>query len=412
MKHTDPAAPAERAGRILTRGRSPDRPTGASPAPGTGRLLGVDLARALAIYGMFAVHVGPSPESVGGPAGLLLSLPQGRSSALFALLAGVSLVLMSGRDTPEKGTPLRRARARIAVRAVILLLLGTALVMIETGISVIIPYYGVFFLLALPALALPARALAALALVSALAGPVLTMAPMVIPGEWLDTFAAYDPINRLSGRGFIDLLLVGAFPAVSWMAYVFAGMAAARLGLASAEVRRRLAAAGAALALIGYGGSWLACHVFTDVQARVDAAAAAASAARSGYNVVDQGSPMERLLVASPHSGSSFEIAGNLGAALLVLVAAVAVLQARPRLGRLAAPVLALGTMSLSAYVGHILVIRYLEPEAHLGSPLAVLAVFLAGGTLAAALWRRLLGRGPLEFLLHFPAIKLSGVVR
>jgi len=375
-------------------------------------MLGVDLARALAIYGMFAVHVGPSPESVDPLSGLLLKLTHGRSAALFALLAGVSLVLMTRRETSATGGPGGRIRARVAIRAVILLLGGTAMMMIESPVWVVIPYYGLFFLLALPLLGLSLPALAVLAALSALGGPVLMMAPMALPPEWLDTVAAYDPLDQVAGHGLVDLFLVGGFPAVSWMAYVLAGMAVARLDLTSAEIRRRLVALGSGLAALGYGGSWLACHVFTDVQAQVDRTSAAVVAAGSYYDVLDQGTPLERLLVASPHSSSPFEITGNIGVAILVLVAAIGALQALPRLARLASPVLALGTMSLTVYVCHILVIKYVNPETYLGSPFAVLVVFIVAGTLLAALWRRLFRRGPLEFLLHFSAIKLSGVVR
>ncbi|MEV5410574.1 heparan-alpha-glucosaminide N-acetyltransferase domain-containing protein [Thermopolyspora sp. NPDC052614] len=423
MRKTDPTGHVVHGGRTLTRGDGPAqssaRPSGepagrigpdAPVRERPGRLLGVDLARGMAIFGMFAVHVGPSPANVGGLPGLLLRLAQGRSAALFATLAGLSLVLMSGRDRTHK--PGREVRTRIGVRAVILLLLGTGLTMLGTTISVIIPYYGVFFLMALPVLGFSAAALAVLAAVAALAGPVLTMAPMVIPGDWLDTFASYDPINSLSGRGFIDLVLVGAFPAACWIAYVFAGMALARLDLAAAGIRRRLVAAGVALTVTGYGGSWLATHVFTHVQEAVDQAAAAASAAGSSFDVFDEGSPIERLLVASPHSNSPFEIIGNLGVVILAIVASIAALEARPRLRRLAAPVIAVGTMSLTVYVAHILVIHYVDPEVYLGTPLAVLVAFIAGATAFAVLWRRWFRRGPLEFLLHFSAIKLARVVR
>lgn len=416
MRKTDPSGHVVHSGSTLTREAppAPPQPAGrapaSSPARRAGRLLGVDLARGLAIFGMFAVHVGPSPDNFDGLLGLLLDLPHGRSAALFATLAGVSLVLMSGAaETPQDR---REARARIAIRAVLLLLLGTGLTMLGTTLSVIIPYYGVYFLMALPLLWLRPAALAALALLAAVAGPVVTMAPMVLPAEWLDGFAAYDPINALSGRGFIDLVLVGVFPAACWIAYVLAGMALARLDLASAGVRRRLGKAGAAMTVLGYGGSWLAASVFTGVQANVDRAAEAARAAGEHYQVFDQGTPLERLLVASAHSNSPFEIVGNLGVVILVLVAAIAALEARPRLRRLAAPVIAVGTISLTAYVGHILVIHYVEPEAYLGTTLAVLVAFVAGITAFAVAWKRFFRRGPLEFLLHFSAIKLARMVR
>ncbi|GAA4547868.1 hypothetical protein [Streptomyces collinus] len=49
----------------------------------------MDLARGLAVFGMYAAHVGPDPAQ-GGVAGHLMELAHGRASALFAFLAGFS----------------------------------------------------------------------------------------------------------------------------------------------------------------------------------------------------------------------------------------------------------------------------------------------------------------------------------
>jgi uncharacterized membrane protein YeiB len=381
-------------------------------SPSQGRLLGVDLARALAIFGMFIVHVGPSPDEVGGVLGAFLKLFEGRSAAIFATLAGVSLVLMSRRGLAQGGGEARRVRTRIAIRAVILIAAGTGLTMLGTTISVIIPYYGVFFLLAMPVLRVSARTLAIMAAVVALVGPALTLSPMIMPGVWLDTIAAYDPINSMDGRGIIDLLLVGAYPAVSWMAYVFAGMALAKIDLGSALVRKRLNMLGVVLGVIGYGGSWLAVHVFTDVQAQVDAATAADAAKGSTYDVVDQGTVAARLLVASPHSGTSFEIIGNIGVTLIVVAAAVAALAALPRLRRIASPVIAVGAMSLTAYIAHLLAIRYIDLENVIGPPLVVFTVFVVVTTVFAAVWSRFFRRGPLEYVLNLISTTLARLVR
>jgi uncharacterized membrane protein len=69
---------------------------GAGAGPSMGRPLGVDLARALAVFGMFAVHVGPIEAAPGDVGGWLRSLSEGRASALFAMLAGFSLMLIAG----------------------------------------------------------------------------------------------------------------------------------------------------------------------------------------------------------------------------------------------------------------------------------------------------------------------------
>ena len=51
---------------------------------------------------MYAVHVGPT-ASAGSVGGYLMELANGRSSALFAFLAGFAVVLITGRRTPKTG---------------------------------------------------------------------------------------------------------------------------------------------------------------------------------------------------------------------------------------------------------------------------------------------------------------------
>ena len=66
------------------------------------RLVGVDVARCLALLGMVATHVLLGQE----PDGSLTDsqwLAGGRAAALFAVLAGVSIALMTGRRTPVRG---------------------------------------------------------------------------------------------------------------------------------------------------------------------------------------------------------------------------------------------------------------------------------------------------------------------
>jgi uncharacterized membrane protein YeiB len=151
---------------------APAEPTGVvEQRPSVGRLVGVDLARALAVFGMFAVHVGPFAVDVGGLGGWLLELAEGRSSILFATLAGFSPMLIAGRFEPKTGLAGRQARVRIAIRALVMLVLGTALTMLKTGIAVILAFYGVYFLLALPLIRLRARTLAIIAAVLAVVGP-------------------------------------------------------------------------------------------------------------------------------------------------------------------------------------------------------------------------------------------------
>src|SRR5690606_22241967 len=135
------------------------------PWPEPGRLVGVDVARALAVFGMFAVHLGvTSLGALDGPvAETAHELMRGRSSALFAFLAGVSLSLLSGRQTPLHGEPLHRVRVKILVRAALLAVIGVFADLLDTSVAIILVYYAGYFLLALPLLRLGAAALAAVA---------------------------------------------------------------------------------------------------------------------------------------------------------------------------------------------------------------------------------------------------------
>jgi uncharacterized protein len=109
------------------------------------------------------------------------------------------------------------------------------------------------------------------------------------------------------------------------------------------------------------------------------------------------------LLLAGPHSGTSFDIIGSLGVALIVIVCATVALDRLPWLRRLTTPVIAVGTMSLTAYVGHFVAQSALPVSAGTGTQQSwvPLLMFILGAIAFAAIWSRFFGRGPLEYLLH-----------
>ncbi|MER6137771.1 heparan-alpha-glucosaminide N-acetyltransferase domain-containing protein [Streptomyces sp. NPDC001815] len=388
-----------------------DGPAPAGRAAQAGRLVGVDLARGLAVFGMYAAHVGPDP-SVGGATGFVMELAHGRASALFAFLAGFSIILMTGRRAPRTGREGRQAVVKVLIRAAVLLAVGTWLTSTGTPVEVILAYYGLFFVMVLPFYRLRPATLAALAAGTALLLPQLLYAAQqsVYDGTWSDTAVRYDPLARVSGTdGFIELLFTGSYPALAWIPFVLAGMAVARLDLASAAVRARLAVTGVGLAVLGYGGSWLALHLVPGVRG-----ALTESIREEGYG---SGSPLSLwwsdtagypsgdttawLWAASPHSETTLSVLGNTGVALAVLVACVAAVECLPRFRRLAAPVVAVGSMSLTAYVFHVVGIHFLGIDELPGPSLRVLLGFSVAVTLLAVVWSRFFRRGPLEHVLN-----------
>ncbi|WP_328839366.1 DUF418 domain-containing protein [Streptomyces europaeiscabiei] len=409
------------------RHEAPAEPAGVvEQQPSVGRLVGVDVARALAVFGMFAVHVAPPAEDVGGFAGWLLELTEGRSSILFATLAGFSLMLIAGRREPKTGLAGRQARARIAIRALVLLALGTGLTMLKTGILVILAFYGLYFLLALPLIRLRARTLAIIATVLAIVGPQAAFGLKWLLGESIAKIInTYDPIARLGGDGLLGLLLHGYYPAITWMPFVIAGMALARLDLAAGAVQRRLAALGAALMALGYGTAWLTARLYPPLQAgkaemkdvfanldskSIESLKPGSAAFDALHNkLADTSNKALSLLGSEPHSGTSFEIIGGLGVAITVLLCATVAMDRLAWLRRLASPLIAVGTMSLTLYVAHVAAYAMLPDEAT-GTFVPLLG-FIAGAIVFAAVWSRFFRRGPLEYLLN-STTKLAKFVR
>ncbi|MFJ6386944.1 DUF418 domain-containing protein [Streptomyces sp. NPDC091972] len=389
---------------------APESAVPASPGPSTGRLVGVDLARALAVFGMYVVHIGPPLSATTGVASWIRYLSDGHSSVLFATLAGFSLMLIAGRREPKTGLAGRRARARIAIRAVVLLALGTAMA-VEYGGVVILGFYGVYFFLALPLVRLSARTLAIVAAAFALVAPQLAfvLSSLLTPSVQ-QSINAYDPLRRLSEVGVLDLLLTGFYPALTWMAFVIAGMALGRLDLSSGTVQKRLAALGAALTVTAYGMSLLLAGKGALRSLAEDGPSSGGSGSMplgSASMPPDGGSFPDMsasfLLKAGPHSGTTFDIVGSVGIAILVIVGATVAMDRLPRLRRLAKPVIAVGTMSLTAYVGHFLAQSALSLPTGTGTQQSwlPLLVFVLGAILFASTWSRFFRRGPLEHLLN-----------
>ncbi|GAA4884960.1 DUF418 domain-containing protein [Saccharopolyspora cebuensis] len=368
---------------------------------GTARLVGLDVARGLAVLGMFAAH-----STVPLPGNVLYELVSGRSAILFAVLAGVSIALLSGGARP--GSERLSAPVRIAVRAVVLFVLGLALTTMQVPAMVILTSYGVLFLLSIPLLRLRTTALAVLAAVFAVGAPLASFAlrsalptPNVI--GYTPRFADFTSLDGLA-KVAESVLLNGAYPVLTWIPFLLVGMALGRLDLRA--VRGRLVLVGTALGLVGYGGSWLVMHVFGGYE-RIAAVYAGIMPPEllpmvlsSSYGTVPTMDPV-LLLTAGAHSGTPFEIIGGTGVALAII--GLCLLAERLRV--VLAPVASVGAMALTAYVGHLLALKAVGPD-NLGrmmveQPYAPWLILCVATMVLTLVWRLLLGRGPLEWLLH-----------
>lgn len=370
-----------------------------------GRLVGLDVARCLALVGMIATHVLEGRTAAGGLT-FAHELAGGRASALFAVLAGVTLALLSGGREPLPGDERRRAAIGLAIRAVLVALVGLALGELETGLAIILTYYGVLFLLGLPFLALRARSLAITAAVWVVAAPVLShlVRPALPERRWESPHFAQlaDPGPLLS-----ELLLTGYYPAVPWVAYLLAGMAVGRCDLRGRALPAALAVGGAGLAIIATTVSRIVTGyrqvreaIFPDSPGLgFEEFLVLVSGSQHGTTPAD--GPWQWLLIASPHSATPFDLAQTIGSSLLVIGSCLLVVDLLPEGGRRAVAVFfGAGSMTLSLYSLHAVlrtphVWPAEEPDTFVWHVLVVLAV----GAFFVAIGRR----GPLEAVVGAP---------
>ncbi|MFJ8313934.1 MULTISPECIES: heparan-alpha-glucosaminide N-acetyltransferase domain-containing protein [unclassified Streptomyces] len=213
--------------------------------------MGLDVARGLAVVGMFAVHVGPVAYRSG--AGYFLIAAQGRSSALFVLVAGCSLAVARERASACPAAVLLR---RTVIRCVCLLVLGLCLATLRTGFFVILSFYAVYFLAVEPFLRLGTRLLA-VAAAGVILGPVLSYVLGPLLGFRTAGRGAAPDLSDLTSwagvaRTLDQLLLTGAYPALTYLPYLLVGLALGRL----AETNRPallwlMASCGTAAAIAG-----------------------------------------------------------------------------------------------------------------------------------------------------------------
>lgn len=315
------------------------------------RIVGLDVARALALLGMFAAHVGDM--GVGDGEGLvILHVTHGRSAALFAVLAGVSMMLMltaRGTRTPTV-LEVRHTRIRIAVRAALLIMLGWCLSALATPVDVILDNLGVMMLMALVALRWRAWILGTVGAV-VLAG-----------GMWVVPLVRDSIAAPLVGTPLVDELWSYHYPALSWVGYVLIGMAIGRW----APWRGR------ALGQLALGG--LVVAVATMALAEAGKYAEWASL--------------------EPHSYSPTEMFHNVGVAASVMALC---LWAAPRASLVLWPLAATGTMTLTLYTAHIVAIWIVGEEIVWEPTNVALLVMCICAIAFASIWRALVGQGPLE---------------
>ena len=367
------------------------------------RLLGVDVARGVALIGMMSVHIIPAVDASGAVTWAYW-ISSGRASALFAVLAGLSLMLA---NRPRDNKPFEPgARHGIMARAALIGGVGLFLGGLETGVAIILVHYAVLFAIGTFFMQLRASVLMATGAVWLVLTPVIGqfLRPLLPPGPGADPSlsSVAHPLELAT-----TVLFTGYYPVLQWTGYLLVGMALGRLPLQRTATRLWLLIIGTLLAgatkflsalLLGPAGGF---ERLTVPPSSVLAGRDLATLLQTGTYGTTPSTSWWWFAVSAPHSGVPLDLLHTTGTALAVIGGCLLLCGAlRGRWKWLVLPVAAAGSMTLTLYTVHVVAIGAVggAVSIHEGpSPGVFWALNAIFALAVATAWQFAGRRGPLE---------------
>ena len=185
------------------------------------RIIGIDVARALAVIGMIIVNF----KVVFGENGsnwlrTVASIFDGKAAATFVVLAGVGLALMTNSAVKNNDlTKLKIARIRIVKRAFFLFFIGISYIAIWP--ADILHFYGIYMVITLFLLASKEKTILIAALFLTIAFPILMIFWDYETGWNFETLEYH---GFWTVKGFIRNLFYNGFhPVIPWTAFMLIG---------------------------------------------------------------------------------------------------------------------------------------------------------------------------------------------
>lgn len=186
------------------------------------RIIGIDVARALAVIGMIIVNFkmifGQSGESWIGD---FSSIFDGKAAATFVVLAGVGLAFMTNSAVSGNDQDIwKKVRSKILKRAILLFFIGLSYIVIWP--ADILHFYGIYMLVTLIFIKVRSRYMLWSALAIIFLYPLLMM---LIDYDLGWDFTTFEYQGFWSMNGFIRNLFYNGFhPVVPWSAFMLIGL--------------------------------------------------------------------------------------------------------------------------------------------------------------------------------------------
>lgn len=356
------------------------------------RVDAIDVARGVALVGMMLVHLGPVPTGADLPWGDVVA--GGRAAPLFAMLAGVALTLVHRRDPQGAGS----VRATL-IRGAILIVLGLVLGSLDDmPIYVILAFYGLMIVAALPFRTLSTGTLVAMGLAWAVVAPVGLLWLQIHHGPVISDQASMADLSPPWSL-VAELLIWGAYPAAVWFAYVLVGLVVGRLDLSSVRIGFCLIVVGAATVAATLAVGWIGITRGAFDEWGYEGWQLLFARAPYPYEAAS----WHELWLVGEHTSRPLNVISATGSALLAIGLCALVVRLS-QIDWLLAPLRAAGSMTLTLYTVHVLWTWRLDLElAEFGYRQWFLQVFVL--CVFALLWQRFVGRGPLESAVRWLSI-------
>ncbi len=341
------------------------------------RIVGFDLARSLAIFGMVLVNFKVVMNAKGtGSVWLewLMGLLDGRAAATFVVLAGVGISLLSAKGLKSGDqAQIRAYRITLLKRALFLFIVGLAYISIWP--ADILHFYGVYIAIAALLLTASNRQLLTISTLLPVAFLILTLLfDYEAAWNWVTlTYADFWTVQGMIRHIFFN----GFHPVIPWLAFMLVGMWLGRQDLLNAAFRKKLFIISFSIAAI--------------------TEAISALFGKGELGLLLDTAPMPPM--------PPYIIAGT-ATALVVILVCLEITLHRPNAGWIP-PLVHTGQLALTLYVAHVVIgMGFLEAIGRLDNQSLSFAavsgiIFSILSVIFAHLWRQRYKRGPLEWVMR-----------